>query len=39
MSTAIIWLSGLNHITIEYYNDQINRMFEDLNKWYYNFER
>lgn len=39
MSTAIIWLSGLNHTTIEHYNDQINRMIEDLNKWYYNFER
>ena len=38
ISTAIIWLSGLNQTTADYYIDEINRMIEDLNKWYYNFE-
>lgn len=38
MSTAVIWLSGLNQTTIDYYIDEINRMIEDLDTWYYKFE-
>lgn len=38
MSTAIIWLSGLNQVTADMYQEEINRMIEDLDKWYYNFE-
>lgn len=38
MSSAVIWLSGLNEITVEHYNSEINRMIEDLDKWYYRFE-
>lgn len=38
MSTAVIWLSGLNQTTVDYYNSEINRMIEDLDTWYYKFE-
>lgn len=38
MASAVIWLSGLNHTTIDYYNSEINRMIEDLDTWYYKFE-
>lgn len=38
MSAAIIWLSDLNNITIEYYKDEISRMRDDLDTWYYRVE-
>ena len=39
MASAVICLSGLNQITIDYYINEINRMIEDLDTWYYKFER
>lgn len=38
MSHAIIWISGLNKTSIEYYNAEIERMREDLDTWYYRVE-
>lgn len=38
MTAAIIWLSDLNNITIEYYKDEISRMQDDLDTWYYRVE-
>ena len=38
MSAAIIWLSDLDNITIEYYKDEISRMRDDLDTWYYRVE-
>lgn len=38
MSAAIIWLSDLNNVTIEYYKNEISRMRDDLDTWYYRVE-
>ena len=38
MSAAIIWLSDLNNVTIEYYKNEISRMRDDLYTWYYRVE-
>lgn len=38
MSTAIIWLSDLNNTTIDYYKNEISRMRDDLDTWYYRVE-
>lgn len=38
MSTAIIWLSDLNNTTIDYYKNEISRMQDDLDTWYYRVE-
>lgn len=38
MASAVIWLSGLNQTTVDYYNSEINRMIEDLDTWYYRVE-
>ena len=38
MSAAIIWLSDLNNTTVEYYKNEISRMRDDLDTWYYRVE-
>ena len=38
MSAAIIWLSDLDNTTVEYYNNEISRMRDDLDTWYYRVE-
>ena len=38
MSHAIIWISGLNNTSIEYYMTEITRMQEDLDSWYFRVE-
>ena len=38
MSAAIIWLSDLNNPTVEYYKNEISRMRDDLDTWYYRVE-
>ena len=38
MSAAIIWLSDLDNTTVEYYKNEISRMREDLDTWYYRVE-
>lgn len=38
MAFAVIWLPGLNQATIDYYTNEINRMIEDLDTWYYRVE-
>lgn len=38
MSAGIIWLSDLDNTTVEYYKNEISRMREDLDTWYYRVE-
>ena len=38
MSAAIIWLSDLDNTTVEYYKNEISRMRDDLDTWYYRVE-
>lgn len=38
MTAAIIWISELDNITIEHYRNEIARMREDLDTWYYRVE-
>lgn len=38
MPAAIIWLSDLDNTTVEYYKNEISRMREDLDTWYYRVE-
>lgn len=38
MTAAIIWISELNNVTIEYYRNEIARMREYLDTWYYKTE-
>lgn len=38
MIAAIIWISDLDNTTIEHYRNEIARMREDLDTWYYKTE-
>lgn len=38
MSAAIIWISDLNNVTIEHYRNEISRMRDYLEAWYYRVE-
>lgn len=38
MTAAIIWISDLNNVTIEHYKNEISRMRDDLDTWYYRVE-
>lgn len=38
MTAAIIWISDLNNVSIEHYRNEISRMRDDLDTWYYRLE-
>lgn len=38
MSAGIIWLSDLDNTAVEYYKNEISRMRDDLDTWYYRVE-